>query len=112
MKKTIGRFPKWELFSVPFDVFVVFVWLPLQASVNRKMAVTLHTSLGDIKVELYCEDAPLACENFLARCASGYYDNTVFHRNVKGFIVQGGDPSGSGFGGESIWGQPVRHVSD
>ena len=65
------------------------------------MAVTLHTSLGDLKFELYCEHAPVACENFLRLCASDYYVNTVFHRNIKGFLVQGGDPTNAGKGGRS-----------
>jgi len=54
------------------------------------MSLTLHTNLGDIKIELFCEDVPKNCKNFLALAASGKYDNTVFHRNIKGFIVQGG----------------------
>ena len=45
-------------------------------------------------------------QNFLALCASGYYDNTLWHRNIKGFMIQTGDPSGSGKGGQSLWGQP------
>lgn len=45
-------------------------------------------------------------QNFLALCASGYYDNTLFHRNIKNFMVQGGDPTGTGKGGQSIWGEP------
>jgi len=90
-------------------------------------AVTLKTSLGDIKLELHCDATPKACEvrararartrderatdatrrqNFLALCASGYYDGTMFHRNIKGFIVQGGDPTNTGRGGESIWKAP------
>ena len=69
------------------------------------MSVTLKTSLGDIKVELHCDLVPKACENFLALCATGYYDNTVFHRNIPKFIVQGSDPTGRGKGGNSIWGR-------
>ncbi|RNA22401.1 peptidyl-prolyl cis-trans isomerase-like 3 [Brachionus plicatilis] len=68
------------------------------------VSVSLHTDIGDIKLELYCEAAPKACKNFLALCASGYYDGCVFHRNIKGFIVQTGDPSNTGKGGKSIWG--------
>jgi len=49
---------------------------------------------------------PKTAENFLALCASGYYDDCIFHRNIKGFMVQTGDPSGSGKGGQSIWGKP------
>ncbi|CAI5537466.1 unnamed protein product [Closterium sp. Naga37s-1] len=68
------------------------------------MSVTLHTNLGDIKCELFCDEVPKACENFLALCASGYYDTTIFHRNIRGFMIQGGDPTGTGRGGQSIWG--------
>eukprot|EP00049_Salpingoeca_infusionum_P026553 m.26340 g.26340 ORF g.26340 m.26340 type:complete len:165 (-) comp8817_c0_seq1:216-710(-) len=68
------------------------------------MSVTLHTNLGDIKLELQCEQAPISCENFLALCASGYYDGCLIHRNIKGFMMQTGDPTGTGKGGESIWG--------
>ncbi|KAK1442261.1 cyclophilin-like domain containing protein [Babesia gibsoni] len=68
------------------------------------MAVTLHTSLGDIKLELYCQDVPKTCKNFLALCASDYYNGLTFHRNIKGFMIQGGDPTGRGKGGESIYG--------
>ncbi|XP_077986700.1 peptidyl-prolyl cis-trans isomerase-like 3 [Glandiceps talaboti] len=69
------------------------------------MSLTLHTDLGDIKMELFCDQVPRACENFLALCAAGYYDNCIFHRNIKGFMVQTGDPTGTGKGGRSIWGR-------
>ncbi|KAN0029765.1 hypothetical protein ACTA71_007902 [Dictyostelium dimigraforme] len=72
------------------------------------MSVTLHTSLGDIKVEIFCDSVPLASENFLALCASNYYNNTIFHRNIKGFMIQGGDPTNTGRGGESIWKKPFK----
>ncbi|XP_058223982.1 peptidyl-prolyl cis-trans isomerase CYP18-1 isoform X3 [Rhododendron vialii] len=68
-------------------------------------SVTLHTNLGDIKCEIACDEVPRAAENFLALCASGYYDGTIFHRNIKGFMIQGGDPTGTGKGGTSIWGK-------
>ena len=68
------------------------------------MSVTLHTNLGDLKLELHCEDTPRAALNFLALAASGTYDGTAFHRNMRGFMVQGGDPTGTGKGGASIWG--------
>ncbi|XP_008190305.1 peptidyl-prolyl cis-trans isomerase-like 3 [Tribolium castaneum] len=67
------------------------------------MSVTLHTDLGNIKMELFCESCPKTCENFLALCASDYYTGNLFHRNIKGFIVQTGDPTGTGKGGTSIW---------
>mmetsp|Transcript_35024 Transcript_35024/g.62998 ORF Transcript_35024/g.62998 Transcript_35024/m.62998 type:complete len:164 (-) Transcript_35024:247-738(-) len=67
------------------------------------MSVTIYTNFGEIKVELYCEQTPKTCENFLALCASGYYDNSIFHRNIKTFMIQGGDPTGTGKGGRSIY---------
>lgn len=68
------------------------------------MSVTLHTDLGTLKIEVYCDIVPRTSFNFLALAGSGYYDNTLFHRNIKGFMLQGGDPTGTGKGGESIWG--------
>ncbi|KAL4549112.1 hypothetical protein Ndes2526B_g04157 [Nannochloris sp. 'desiccata'] len=59
------------------------------------MSLTLHTTLGDLKLEIYCDEVPRTATNFLALCASGYYDKTVFHRNIKGFMIQGGDPTGT-----------------
>lgn len=75
-------------------------------------ALTLHTTLGQIKLELFVDDAAKACHNFLALCASGYYDNTKFHRNIKGFMVQGGDPTGTGRGGRSIFDTPNGKFED
>ena len=66
--------------------------------------VHLSTSEGEIGIELYQEDAPRACENFKTLAERGYYDGTVFHRLVKGFVLQGGDPTGTGTGGESCFG--------
>ena len=60
------------------------------------MSVTLHTDLGDLKVELYVKQCPKTCENFLALAGSGRYNGTQFHRNIPGFMVQGGDPTNSG----------------
>jgi len=70
------------------------------------MSVTLHTTHGDIKLELHCELTPVTCKNFLALCAKGSYNGTTFHRNIKKFLVQGGDPTNTGKGGESIYGKP------
>lgn len=70
------------------------------------MSVTLHTSRGDIKIEVFCDLVPKGCENFLALCASGAYDGALFHRNIKDFMVQVGIPNASGVvkKGVSIWG--------
>lgn len=70
--------------------------------------VILTTTVGDIEIELWSKETPLACRNFVQLCMEGYYDDTAFHRVVKGFIVQGGDPTGSGEGGESIYGAPFK----
>lgn len=70
--------------------------------------VMLITTVGDIDIELWSKEAPKACRNFVQLCMEGYYDGTIFHRVVKDFIVQGGDPTGSGHGGESIYGQPFK----
>uniref|UniRef100_A0A8C1X555 Spliceosome-associated protein CWC27 homolog n=1 Tax=Cyprinus carpio TaxID=7962 RepID=A0A8C1X555_CYPCA len=70
--------------------------------------VLLKTSAGDIDIELWSKEAPKACRNFTQLCMEGYYDGTVFHRVVPEFIVQGGDPTGTGTGGESIYGRPFK----
>jgi cyclophilin family peptidyl-prolyl cis-trans isomerase len=57
------------------------------------MSATLHTTLGDIKVELYCDLTPRTSHNFLGLAAAGYYDGTKFHRNIKGFMIQASMPS-------------------
>lgn len=75
-------------------------------------SITLKTTLGDIKIELFCEESPKASNNFLALCASGYYDKTIFHRNIPGFMIQGGDPTGTGKGGKSIYNTPNGKFSD
>ncbi|XP_043919300.1 spliceosome-associated protein CWC27 homolog [Protopterus annectens] len=70
--------------------------------------VLLKTTAGDIDIELWSKEAPKACRNFIQLCMEGYYDGTIFHRVVPGFIVQGGDPTGTGSGGESIYGRPFK----
>lgn len=65
----------------------------------------MQTTVGDIDIELWSQECPLACRNFVQLCMEGYYNNVVFHRLVKNFIVQTGDPTGTGHGGESIYGE-------
>ena len=64
----------------------------------------LHTSMGDITIRLFPEEAPVAYENFVTHARNGYYDGVIFHRVLEEFMIQGGDPTGTGAGGESIWG--------
>ncbi|XP_051541914.1 spliceosome-associated protein CWC27 homolog [Myxocyprinus asiaticus] len=70
--------------------------------------VLLKTTAGDIDIELWSKEAPKACRNFTQLCMEGYYEGTIFHRVVPDFIVQGGDPTGTGTGGESIYGRPFK----
>lgn len=67
--------------------------------------VILHTTTGDLLLELFAKQTPLASRNFLQHCLDGYYDGTLFHRLVPGFIIQGGDPTGTGHGGQSALNQ-------
>jgi cyclophilin family peptidyl-prolyl cis-trans isomerase len=69
----------------------------------NKIAV-IETNKGTIKFELLEEDAPKTTENFRLLAEKGYYDGVIFHRVIKNFMIQGGDPLGMGYGGESAWG--------
>jgi len=68
--------------------------------------VVLETNQGNIEIKLKNDIAPKACENFIKLTEKGYYNGLIFHRVIKGFMIQGGDPTGTGMGGESIWGKP------
>lgn len=61
--------------------------------------VTIQTTKGDIEIELFSNDAPKATENFLTLAKKNFYDGVIFHRVIKGFMIQGGDPTGTGRGG-------------
>ena len=73
---------------------------------KAKSTVVMKTNHGDIKIMLFPEAAPKAVENFITHAQNGYYDGLIFHRVIKDFMIQGGDPMGKGYGGESIWGKP------
>lgn len=75
---------------------------------DGEITATINTTLGAIKVKLFPEEAPKAVENFVTHAKNGYYDGIIFHRVIKDFMIQGGDPNGTGMGGESIWGRPFR----
>ena len=66
----------------------------------------IKTNMGDIKVVLYPKQAPLAVENFVTHAQNGYYDGVTFHRVIEDFVIQSGDPDGTGNGGNSIWQLP------
>ena len=69
-----------------------------------EVLVEMNTTLGAIKIKLFPEHAPKTVENFLGHAKSGYYNGIIFHRVISDFMIQGGDPTGTGMGGESIWG--------
>lgn len=69
-----------------------------------EVLVEMNTTMGSIKIKLFPEQAPKTVENFLGHAKSGYYNGIIFHRVIPNFMVQGGDPTGTGMGGESIWG--------
>ncbi|KAN0041279.1 hypothetical protein ACTFIV_003816 [Dictyostelium citrinum] len=75
---------------------------------KKKGYLQLKTNLGDLNIQLHCDLAPKACENFLALSEKGYYNGVTFHRLIKNFMIQGGDPTGTGSGGQSIWGKPFK----
>ncbi|KAI9640777.1 Peptidyl-prolyl cis-trans isomerase cyp15 [Ciborinia camelliae] len=79
-------------------------------------AAVIHTTYGDIHIRLFPDAAPKAVENFVTHSKQGYYNNTIFHRVIRKFMIQCGDPLGDGTGGESIWGKefadefsPLKH---
>ena len=72
---------------------------------DNEELVVMNTTLGPIKIKLFPEIAPKAVENFLTHAESGYYDGVIFHRVMDEFMIQGGDPEGTGAGGESIYGK-------
>nr|QBH72998.1 putative mitochondrial ribosomal protein S24 [Isotomurus palustris] len=72
---------------------------------NQTTVIQVKTSMGDFTVELYYAHAPKTCKNFEELCRRGYYDGTVFHRVIRDFMIQGGDPTGTGRGGASIYGK-------
>lgn len=70
--------------------------------------VVLHTTFGDVDIELWAKQAPMACRNFVQLCLEEYYDSTIFHRIIEDYLAQGGDPTNTGTGGESIYGHEFK----
>ena len=77
---------------------------PILAGALAKFA-TLHTTMGDIRLQLFPKECPKTVENFATHARNGYFDSVIFHRVIRGFMVQTGDPQGDGTGGTSIWGK-------
>jgi peptidylprolyl isomerase len=79
-----------------------------EVSVKEGTIVVLETNQGSIELKLFPSVAPKACENFVGLVKKGYYNGTVFHRVIKDFMIQGGDPTATGRGGESFFGAPFE----
>lgn len=76
--------------------------------VKKKGYVRFLTNFGALNLELSCDLVSKTCENFMKHCQNGYYDGTKFHRSIRNFMIQGGDPTNTGNGGKSIWGKPFE----
>lgn len=72
------------------------------------ITATIKTDMGDIKILLFPDAAPKTVENFTGLAEKNYYDGIIFHRVIPDFMIQGGDPTGTGAGGESLWGAPFN----
>lgn len=80
-----------------------FMAVESSAADTKNSIVVLKTTQGDITLKMFPKVAPKAVENFVTHSKNGYYNGVIFHRVIKGFMIQGGDPEGTGMGGESIW---------
>lgn len=76
----------------------------LEKPIVGETVAVINTTMGTIEIRLFPSEAPKAVENFITHAKNGYYDGLIFHRVIKDFMIQGGDPTGTGRGGESIWG--------
>jgi peptidylprolyl isomerase len=99
-------FPRNKIFMLVLTICLTFYCGGNFAMANN--TVVLETNQGNIEIKLMPEVAPKTCENFTKLVEKGYYNGLIFHRVIKGFMVQGGDPTGTGAGGESIWGKPFE----
>ncbi|WP_342598704.1 peptidylprolyl isomerase [Psychrobacillus sp. FSL H8-0483] len=83
---------------------IMYPQLSTEVASNEALVI-MNTSIGAIKIKLFPELAPKTVENFLTHAENGYYDGIIFHRVIEDFMIQGGDPTGTGMGGESIYGE-------
>ena len=84
----------------------------LDKPAQGETVAVMHTSMGDISLRLFGDKAPKAVENFTTHAQNGYYNGLIFHRVIRDFMIQGGDPLGTGTGGESVWGRPFEDEFD
>lgn len=84
----------------------------LKSPVSGDIVATMKTNMGEIKIKLFPKEAPKTVENFVTHSKNGYYNGLIFHRVIKDFMIQGGDPTGTGMGGESIFGRTFEDEFD
>lgn len=88
--------------------------MSFQTSAPEKgdLVAVMHTNMGDIKIKLFPNEVPKTVKNFVELSKKGYYNGIIFHRVIKDFMIQGGDPTGTGMGGESIYGEKFEDEFD
>lgn len=94
-----------KIFAFLLTAFLPLSLITAQETPVKQPVVVFETNLGNFEITLKPEVAPKACENFIALVEKGYYEGVIFHRVIKNFMVQCGDPTGTGAGGQSIWGK-------
>lgn len=99
---------KWILSIAVLVSCLTLIAEELPFMMPKKPIVVLETNQGAITIALKPDVAPKAVENFLKLAQRDYYNNVIFHRVIKNFMIQGGDPTGTGRGGESVWGKPFE----
>jgi peptidylprolyl isomerase len=107
MKGECMKFGKWCSFFL-FLVAPFLVTSAEDAVTKKEPIVVIETNQGNIEIAMKKDIAPKAVENFITHAKQGYYNGVTFHRVIKDFMIQGGDPNGTGTGGESIWGKPFE----
>jgi len=93
-----------SIFLLSFFTLILHNHCAAQTGDKMDQTIVLETNHGSIEIKLFPEIAPKTCENFVGLIEKGYYDGIIFHRVIKNFMIQGGDPTGTGRGGESLWG--------
>jgi len=94
------------------SVIIPFSITQAQESNLKTTIVVLQTNQGNIELTLFADKAPKTVENFVGLVKKGYYNGLIFHRVIKGFMIQGGDPTGTGSGGTSLWGSDFADEID
>jgi len=102
--KTINKF----ILSFTIGLSQILSLQATEANMQEQPIALIETNQGTIEVALRPDIAPKAVENFIKHSEKGYYDGVIFHRVIKNFMIQGGDPMGTGIGGVSVWGKPFE----